>query len=347
VTSRRKRRLPALAGACLAGALAGVAAAWALSGFGPPAGVDQRLAACFGAAGLLLPLGLSVFNVFWKETLYQNLPMAGALVFGLCFDLVFVTALALGVAWASGLGVDPAEVIAWCAQPYVLCGLILAAMAWFLWHFVQMVRLILGRGQLGRFLTGRRKYPVLLERFVLVVEMEDPPSEILETAAPRYLSYLNDFYQEVETIAQALGGETIGYTPRGIQLAWPETKGGSNNHPLYSIFELRRRIREDRDWYQVVYRTVPHFRTALHFGTVTSAEMGWRSRHIRTQGEAVEIAGRLAQSCHKLKENFLVSEPAMDRLVLPAGSRIHRSVAAQIPGGETNMRLYALEQIEK
>jgi class 3 adenylate cyclase len=92
---------------------------------------------------------------------------------------------------------------------------------------------------------------------------------------------------------------------------------------------------------------VPHFRTALHFGAVVSAEMGWSSRQIRTQGEAVEIAGRLAQSCPKLKENFLVSEPAMDRLVLPAGSRIHRSVAAQIPGSETNMRLYALEQIEK
>lgn len=345
--ARRNRRLAFLGLGSLLGALAGVTLVWAWSGFISPDQLDIRLLTAAFSAGVLVPVGLSLFNVFWKETLFQNLPMLGALVFGLCFDLVFIAALALATAWAAGLADNPQRILAWVAQPPVILGLVLLTLVWFVHHFIQMVRLILGKGQLGRYLLGKRKYPLLLERFVLVVELDPPPPETMETSAPCYLSFLNDFYQEVEEAAVGLGGEIIGRTPHGIQLAWTETKGSANNEAIFCIFELRRRIRKDHDWYQVVYQAVPHFRTALHFGPVISAEVGWRSRNITTQGVALEIAQRLVQSCCKLKERFLVSEPAMDRLVLPAGSRIHRSVNAQVPGGEAAMRLYALEQIEK
>ncbi len=343
----RQRKFRAISLIGLACGLLGLFLVWWWQGLPPPWHLDPRLASVGFATGFLVPIGLSIFNVFWKETLFQNLPMLMALGFGLLFDLVFLLTLGLASAWTLGLVDDNSQLWHWFGQVPVVIGLTGLVTLLILNHLIQMIRLIVGQGQLAILLLGRRKYPQVLERFVLAIELKNPPASTLDRHSARYLSFLNDFFQDLEAIAGKHRADILEFTHQGAVLAWPELPGGSNSQSIQLVYDLRTLLKQHETWFLEVYQTSPRFRAALHFGRVNSAEMGWTRRTIMTQGAVLDTVKRLMLVGIKVNEDFLVTDSAMERLVLPTGSRIHRGLNVQTGKNREECGLYALEQLEK
>ena len=192
----------------------GMVAVWSATGFPPPGQVNLNRITLGLAAGALVPLGLSLCNVIWKDRLYQNLPLLAALAFNLLFDLAFLMVLGAATLWAMGIVSEFWQLGPILERADVLAGLGTAAALLFLHHYTSLIGLIVGKGQLGLHLLGRRRFPHVLERFVLVVELVDPPATVMDRNSPRYLGYLNDFYQDLEECARLHGAELASFTAR-------------------------------------------------------------------------------------------------------------------------------------
>ncbi len=295
--------------------------------------------------GLLIAGSLSAFELFvvarpagaaLRRLSFVRLIAVKSLVY-----LVLITAgqeaAALAVpAAGGGLRLDAA--LAWSTA----FSLLLAALV----TFVIQIDLMLGQGELARFLRGRYHRPRAESRIFLFLDLVGSTALAETLGGERFLALLNEAYDDLAEPVMEHAGEIHKYVGDEVIVTWAPARGLADGRCVACVFAIEDALASRAARYVARYGAAPSFRYALHLGEVVSGELGRFKREIAYIGDGMNTAARLVDAARAERRPRVASAALVERLVLPPGVRATPLGAVALRGKVAPLALVALDRAE-
>ena len=297
---------------------------------------------CFGAISCM---GIMTYELLVKPRTLGALALGVSILFSALLESAFVAAMFEASLSAFDTMAARSQLQSVLSRLDIPVAISIVCSSFLVLQFLLAAIKVVGGKTLVRFLLGYYRRPRELERFAVCIGLSDRQSMLDRYGQNGYLDFLNAFYGDLEKAAKNCGGELYQHVPEGAILHWRAMPGEANNACIAFVFRLRQILVGREAWYQANFHQSPRFRASIHFGPVWMNEVGWASRTMLCSGPVLTTLSKLDNACDRMKENFLVSDAAMDHMVLPAGTRIHRTINARLRDEDESWRIFALEQI--
>ncbi len=294
-------------------------------------------------SGLLIAGALSAFELFvvsrpagmaLRRLSFVRLIAVKSLVY-----LVLITvgqqAAALAVPSAGG-GLRLDATLAWSTA----FSLLFAALV----TFVIQVDLMLGQGELARFLRGRYHRPRLEERVFLFLDLVGSTALAERLGGERFLALLNEAYDDIAEPVLEHAGEIHKYVGDEVIVTWVPARGLADGRCVACVFAIEDALAGRATRYLARYGAVPSFRYALHLGDVVSGELGRFKREIAYIGDGMNTAARIVDACRTHAKPRIASLALLDRIVLPVSVDATSLGLVALRGKEAPIGLAALDR---
>ncbi|WP_228027864.1 adenylate/guanylate cyclase domain-containing protein [Costertonia aggregata] len=172
----------------------------------------------------------------------------------------------------------------------------------------------LGQNILYNFFTGRYHKPVDENRIFMFVDMKDSTTIAEKLGHKNYFKLLKDYYRSFSDAIIKNYGEVYQYVGDEIVITWNLDDGLIDNRCIQCFFEMKTALEKQTQHFEKKYNTIPNFKAALHFGEVTTGEIGALKKDIFFTGDVLNTTARILGLTTKLKEDFLISEPLSRKL---------------------------------
>ncbi|MGB3636487.1 MAG: adenylate/guanylate cyclase domain-containing protein, partial [Rivularia sp. (in: cyanobacteria)] len=109
-------------------------------------------------------------------------------------------------------------------------------------------------------------------------------------------------------------GEVYQYIGDEIVISWKLKNGLERNYCLQCFFDMKADLIKRQDAYLQKYGVFPDFKAALHFGEVTTGEIGALKKEIFFTGDVLNTTARIQGLCNEYNVDLLVSKVLIDQL---------------------------------
>lgn len=174
----------------------------------------------------------------------------------------------------------------------------------------------LGYGVLLNFFTGKYHSPVEEFRIFLFTDMKDSTGIAEKLGTKKYFLFLRDYYNALEDAIIKFGGEVYQYIGDEIVITWEYNKGIKDSNCLLTFFEMKDALETNSSFFLESYGYAPSFKGGMHFGEVTTGEIGALKKEIVFTGDILNSTARIQAACNQYKTDFLISMELLDRLKL-------------------------------
>ncbi|MCR9253652.1 MAG: adenylate/guanylate cyclase domain-containing protein [bacterium] len=188
-----------------------------------------------------------------------------------------------------------------------------------LWMVITLITLFalqvndkFGPGMLGKFLRGQYYQPKEEERIFMFLDMKSSTTIAEKLGNKRYFNLLNDIFTDITPDIIASEGEIYQYVGDEIVITWT-MKFGLRSANCFTCFNrIQKRIDKLATYYEGKYGIAPKFKAGLHYGTVTSGEIGSIKKDIVYSGDVLNTASRIQEQCNQYGVNLLASKETIE-----------------------------------
>lgn len=193
------------------------------------------------------------------------------------------------------------------------------------------------------YLLDRWRKPRQQLRIFMFLDMRSSTS-IAETLGDvRYFQLLNDIYADITDPVVYSEGDIYQYVGDEISVSWKLERGARNERCIRCYFAIREKLLSRAAHYTTKYGIAPVFKAGLHFGPVTSGQVGLVKRQTIFSGDVVNTAAHIQASCNALGVDILVSKDLLDVLVLsPSKYKVRPMGSIPLKGKRNAMELFTL-----
>lgn len=172
----------------------------------------------------------------------------------------------------------------------------------------------LGQNVLLNFFTGKYHTPVAETRIFMFADMKSSTTIAEELGHIKYFEFLRSYYFDLSDAIIKNSGEVYQYIGDEIVISWKLKNGLENNHCLRCFFDMKSDLIKRKDAYLEKYGVFPDFKAALHFGEVTTGEIGALKKEIFFTGDVLNTTARIQGLCNEYGVNLLVSKNLTEQL---------------------------------
>ncbi len=209
--------------------------------------------------------------------------------------------------------------------------------------FVIQIDLMLGQGELARFLRGRYHRPRAEARVFLFLDLVGSTALAERLGGERFLALLNEAYDDIAEPILEHAGEIHKYVGDEVIVTWLPARGLAEARCVACVFAIEDALAGRAARYQERYGAVPSFRYALHLGEVVSGELGRFKREIAYIGDGMNTAARIVDACRAKGRPRIASAKLIERLSLPLGVVATDLGPVELRGKEAPIGLIALD----
>ena len=119
-------------------------------------------------------------------------------------------------------------------------------------------------------------------------------------------------------------------------------KGIKDHNCIRCFFAMGNDLGKRSPYYQQEYGKIPAFKAGLHFGLVTTGEIGALKKEIAFTGDVLNATARIQGLCNQYGKDLLVSAPLMESINLDQSYKIDNLGEVKLQGREEVMGLYAV-----
>jgi len=172
----------------------------------------------------------------------------------------------------------------------------------------------LGQGVLMNFLTGKYHRSREEERIFMFLDMKSSTTIAEKLGHVRYYQLLNEYYADITEAIIKTAGKIYQYVGDEVVVSWKLEKGLKNNNCLDCFFTIKDIFRDRSEKYTEAYGVVPGFKAGLHYGKVTTGEIGVVKKEIIFTGDVLNTTARIQSLCNSHNVDILVSNDLLARL---------------------------------
>ena len=163
------------------------------------------------------------------------------------------------------------------------------------------------------FFTGKYHQPQVEYRVFMFLDMKSSTSHAEKLGHIKYFQLLKDYYADLSKPILYHGGEIYQYVGDEIVITWKDKKEFAKN-ALDCFFSLKRALDNRGDKYLSKYNIVPTFKAGIHYGQVTTGEIGLIKKEIVFTGHTLNTTARIQSLCNEFEVELIVSEVFLEVL---------------------------------
>jgi len=180
--------------------------------------------------------------------------------------------------------------------------------------FISEVSDNLGQGVLINFLVGKYHKPREEERIFMFLDMKSSTTIAEKLGHVKYYKLLNEYYADITEAVVQTSGEIYQYVGDEIVVSWQFKKGLKDNNCLRCFFLIKQIFETVSEKYIKQFGLVPGFKAGLHYGKVTTGEVGVVKKEIIFTGDVLNTTARIQSSCNEYGSDILVSDVLLAKL---------------------------------
>ncbi|NER17778.1 adenylate/guanylate cyclase domain-containing protein [Spongiivirga citrea] len=173
-----------------------------------------------------------------------------------------------------------------------------------------------GQNVLLNFFTGKYHKPVVENRIFMFVDMKDSTTIAEQLGTEEYFKFLRSYYGAFSNAIVKNHGEVYQYVGDEIVITWTLKNGLRDNNCIQCFFDMKSDLYKKGHMYLKKFNMQPDFKAALHFGQVTTGEIGVLKKDIFFTGDVLNTTARILGLCSTYKEDILLSKALAHKIML-------------------------------
>jgi adenylate cyclase len=306
-------------------------------------------------AGLVTGIGTGILEIGYFSKWFIKKSFTTKILFKSLIYLVIVTGFLIIIILINALntssGRSPEDLTAPALAfftDYAFIGLVLyiasiVVIAQFYAEFSQSI----GPGTLSNFFLGKYHHPVQEERIFMFLDMKSSTSIAESLGHVRYFEMLKEFFFDLSGAVIDYGGAIYQYAGDEMIVCWKLKDGLRRNNSIECFFAMKRALERQRVKYNSKFGLLPAFKAGLHFGMVTTGEIGSLKKEIIFTGDVLNTSARIQGLCNHFSAELLVSEDLAQILQLPANYELRSVGENELKGRSRTMVLYAISTLDQ
>ncbi len=202
----------------------------------------------------------------------------------------------------------------------------------------------IGQAVLLNFFTGKYHQPLEEERVFMFLDMKSSTAFAEQLGHVQYFTMLKEYYVDLSDTIIQYGGEIYQYVGDEVIITW-KLKRGFANHSLNCFFAMKENLQHQATKYQSKYGLIPTFKAGIHYGKVTTGEIGVIKKEIIFSGDVLNTTARIQGLCNSYEVDLLVSEKLIKAL---EDDKMFNPLAlgeVELRGRSERLNLYTIQKV--
>ncbi|NNL08154.1 MAG: adenylate/guanylate cyclase domain-containing protein [Croceitalea sp.] len=200
----------------------------------------------------------------------------------------------------------------------------------------------LGQGVLLNFFTGKYHTPKEENRIFMFADMKSSTTIAEKLGHIEYFELLKTYYQVLAPPIVKHAGEVYQYVGDEIVISWKLKNGLENNNCLRAFFEMQRALTNHAEIFEKRFGLMPSFKAGLHYGLVTTGEIGELKKDIIFTGDVLNATARLQSMCNDYRVDNIISSELLEMLNLNDTFKIQTLGTQELKGKKEKVSLATL-----
>jgi class 3 adenylate cyclase len=200
----------------------------------------------------------------------------------------------------------------------------------------------IGPGVLANFFTGKYHTPIEEERIYMFLDMRSSTTIAENLGHVRYFEMLREYYADLSDPIIKYSGEIYQYVGDEIIVSWKLKNGLKNNNCVHCFFAMRAAIIKQTSKYKKKFGLLPQFKAGLHFGKVTTGEIGVIKKDIIFTGDVLNTTARIQGLCNTYNVDIIISADLLKKLDLDSHFQIKTLGENELRGRNEKIELFTI-----
>ena len=200
----------------------------------------------------------------------------------------------------------------------------------------------MGHNIMINFLSGKYHRPTQENRIFMFLDMKSSTTIAEKLGHIRYFEFLKTYYNDLSDSIIQCEGEIYQYVGDEVIISWPLKKGITNHNCIRCFQSMKEALQKRSGFYLKTYGVHPSFKAGLHYGAVTTGEIGALKKEITFSGDTLNATARIQSLCNEYGVDMLLSEDLI--AILPSTSEFNfRSLGkSELRGRKENIELFTI-----
>ncbi len=200
----------------------------------------------------------------------------------------------------------------------------------------------IGHGVLMNFFTGKYHQPLEEERIFMFSDMKSSTTIAEQLGHIKYFNLLKAYYADLSDAIIQYEGEIYQYAGDEIIVSWKYKAGKDNTNCIRCFFAMKEDLQKRADWYHKKFGLLPTFKAGIHFGKVTTGEIGVIKKEIFFTGDVLNATARIQGLCNSYDVDLLISADLINNLQLGSEFQVTSMGATELRGKKESIELYTI-----
>lgn len=209
---------------------------------------------------------------------------------------------------------------------------------------LRQINLLLGQGNLRRFIFGDFYTPKVENRVFMFVDLRGSTTIAEKLGHIKYSQFIQDCFFDLRVV-QNHNAEVYQYVGDEVVLSWKSASEFDYSHCIKAFWAFEDQLLKRQPYYLNKYGIEPNFKAGTSEGEVTISEVGEIKKEIAYHGDTVNITARIQEMCNSLGKSFLISESFLIKLKDQDTFNIQFQCEEILRGKEETVKIYSLERI--
>lgn len=186
-----------------------------------------------------------------------------------------------------------------------------------LFNFTRELVKKLGQGVFLNFITGKYVTPVLEDKILMFINIQNTDKIIKDLGRLRFHSFLKEFVFDITESIIYYKGKIYEYVDDQVIVIWDPNDGLHNSNCIRAFFEAKDRLREQKEKYFRKFGIFPKINVAIHRGDLVHGELGYIKSNIVFSGDVMNTTSRILEACNDHMKDILITGKLIQDIQLP------------------------------
>ena len=146
----------------------------------------------------------------------------------------------------------------------------------------------MGQGVMWQLFTGKYHQPKEQTRIFMFLDMKSSTTIAEKIGHAKFYDLLNHFFADMTEPILANKGEIYQYVGDEVVISWNMKNGIGHAHCIKCFFDIQKSILGNKSNYEKKFGLMPEFKAGMHFGKVTTGEVGVIKKVITHSGDVLK-----------------------------------------------------------
>ena len=200
----------------------------------------------------------------------------------------------------------------------------------------------LGPNVLKNFFLGTYHQPQEEERVFMFLDMKSSTTIAEQLGHTVYFDLLNEYYADMSEAVVQTFGEIYQYVGDEMVVCWTLKNGLRDNNCLRCFFLIKATYHRLSEKYERQFGLVPTFKAGLHYGMVTTGEIGVIKKELLFTGDVLNTTARIQGSCNTYGVEILISGELLSQLSTEGVYQIQEIGEVELRGRSAKVKLFTV-----